>query len=48
MHHDGISFDNISYQYKWVVLEQELTENNLENRMFGHNARSAKSRLSFL
>jgi hypothetical protein len=39
--HDGIK----SHQNKWVILGQELTENNL--RKFGHNARSAKSRLSF-
>jgi hypothetical protein len=33
-----------SYQNKWVILGQELTENDLKNREFGHNARSATSR----
>jgi hypothetical protein len=36
--HDDISIK--SYQTKWVILGQELIENNLETREFGHNARS--------
>jgi hypothetical protein len=43
--HDGISFDKI-YRNKWVILGQELTENNLKNREFGHNSRSATSQIS--
>jgi hypothetical protein len=30
-----------SYQNKWVILGQELTENNLRNSEFDHSARSA-------
>jgi hypothetical protein len=37
-----------SYQNKWVVLGQELTENNLRKwRMRAHNVRSVTSRFSF-
>jgi hypothetical protein len=44
--HDGVSFDKIQPK-KWVILGHELTENKLENREFGHTARSATSRFSF-
>jgi hypothetical protein len=32
-----------SYQDKWVIFGQELTENNRKKREFGHNTRSATS-----
>jgi hypothetical protein len=40
---DGVSFDKVLPK-QWVILGQELTEINLANREFGHNARSATSR----
>jgi hypothetical protein len=36
-----------SFQNKWVILGQELTETTLANGEFGHNARSATLRCVF-